>query len=71
MGVFRRKARLQKYAKVLHAMDRAIIREGGVHNLSTDALRKACLIRGSPEEEIFDSLSILSLLFRFKSFKYE
>lgn len=47
VGFFRRKTRLQKYGEILLAMDKAILKEGGVHNLPTDALRKACLIRGA------------------------
>lgn len=46
VGIFRRTARLRNHAKILLAMDKATMREGGVHNLPTDALRKACLVRG-------------------------
>lgn len=46
VGIFRRRARLRHRAKILREMDRAVIREGGVHNLPTDALRMACFIRG-------------------------
>lgn len=45
MGWFRR-TRLGDRAVILQAMDRAIIREGGVEILSADSLRQACLIRG-------------------------
>lgn len=31
---------------MLQQMDKAIKREGGVHNMPTDALRKSCFIRG-------------------------
>lgn len=47
VGIFRRRARLRHRAIILRAMDRAIVREGGVHNLPTDVLRKACFIRGT------------------------
>lgn len=53
VGLFRRRVRLQKHAKLLVAMDRAIVKEGGIHNLPTDALRKACLIRGIRKEKQF------------------
>lgn len=46
-GIFRRKARLRKHAKILLAMDRAVMREGGVHNLPIDVLRRSCLVRGT------------------------
>ncbi|XP_063910700.1 LETM1 domain-containing protein 1 isoform X2 [Zophobas morio] len=45
LGWFRR-ARLVERAVILKEMDRAIIREGGVHNMPIEALRNACLIRG-------------------------
>ncbi|KAJ8922143.1 hypothetical protein NQ315_004078 [Exocentrus adspersus] len=44
-GWFRR-TRLADRAFILIQMDKAIMREGGVHNLPVDALRKACFIRG-------------------------
>lgn len=44
-GWFKR-TRLQEHAKLLRAMDRAIVRENGVQGLSHDALRSACFIRG-------------------------
>lgn len=31
---------------MLQQMDKAITREGGVHNMPTEALRKSCFIRG-------------------------
>lgn len=46
-GLFWRKRRLKQRARILLEMDRAIMREGGVVNLQTDALRRACLIRGN------------------------
>lgn len=49
VGIFRRRARLRYRARILREMDRAIMREGGIHNLPTDALRKACFIRGKNE----------------------
>lgn len=45
-GFIRRRARLRYRAKLLLEMDKAIMREGGVHNLPSDALRNACFIRG-------------------------
>ncbi|RZB40615.1 LETM1 domain containing protein [Asbolus verrucosus] len=44
-GLFRR-TRLAERALILKEMDRAIVREGGVQNLSKDALKNACFIRG-------------------------
>jgi hypothetical protein len=44
-GWFRR-TRLSERAVILKAMDNAILREGGVHNMPAEALRNACLIRG-------------------------
>lgn len=38
--------RLMEHAYVVHHMDLAIKREGGVHNMSTEALQKACFLRG-------------------------
>lgn len=45
-GWFRR-TRLADRARVLIEMDRAIMREGGIHNLPLAALNKACYIRGN------------------------
>lgn len=42
-----KKRKLRDRAKMLLAMDRAILREGGVHNLPLEALRNACYIRGN------------------------
>ncbi|XP_066256461.1 LETM1 domain-containing protein 1 [Euwallacea similis] len=44
-GWFRR-TRLADRAQILIEMDRAIMREGGVHNMPLAALGKACYIRG-------------------------
>lgn len=44
-GWFRR-ARLAERAFLLREMDKAILREGGVHNLPVEALKKCCYIRG-------------------------
>ncbi|XP_018565096.1 LETM1 domain-containing protein 1 [Anoplophora glabripennis] len=44
-GWFRR-TRLADRAFILIQMDKAIMREGGVHNLPIDALKNACFIRG-------------------------
>ncbi|KAF2899868.1 hypothetical protein ILUMI_06316 [Ignelater luminosus] len=44
-GWFKR-TRLGDKAIILQAMDHAILQEGGLQNLPTDALRNACLIRG-------------------------
>jgi hypothetical protein len=38
--------RLSERAYILQQMDSAIKREGGVHNMPTEALKKACHIRG-------------------------
>lgn len=44
-GLFVRK-KLCDRALTLRAMDCAILREGGVHKLSTEQLRSACHLRG-------------------------
>ncbi|XP_023013478.1 LETM1 domain-containing protein 1 isoform X2 [Leptinotarsa decemlineata] len=44
-GWFRR-SRLAEKAFILKEMDKAIMREGGVHNLPIEAMRKSCYIRG-------------------------
>ncbi|KAJ8974215.1 hypothetical protein NQ317_018138, partial [Molorchus minor] len=44
-GWFRR-TRLADKAFLLKQMDKAIMREGGVHNLPVDAMRRCCSIRG-------------------------
>lgn len=41
-----RRARLAERSYLVHHMDLAIKREGGVHNMATEALRKSCFIRG-------------------------
>ncbi|KAL7733296.1 hypothetical protein ACLKA6_004793 [Drosophila palustris] len=38
--------RLHEHAFLVHYMDLAITREGGVHNLSTEALSHSCYLRG-------------------------
>ncbi|KAH8366129.1 hypothetical protein KR093_009491, partial [Drosophila rubida] len=38
--------RLHEHAFLVHYMDLAIMREGGVHNLRTDAMRYCCYLRG-------------------------
>lgn len=45
LGWFRR-SRLYDKALILKEMDKAIMREGGIHNLPGEALKKACYIRG-------------------------
>ncbi|CAH1179238.1 unnamed protein product [Phaedon cochleariae] len=44
-GWFRR-TRLAERAYILREMDKAIMREGGVHNLPLPALKKSCSLRG-------------------------
>ncbi|KAK9728412.1 LETM1-like, RBD [Popillia japonica] len=44
--VWFRRSRLAERAAILIAIDRAILREGGLESMSTEALRKACLMRG-------------------------
>ena len=44
-GLFRRH-RMAELAFIIHFMDLAIIREGGVHNMPQESIRYACLIRG-------------------------
>ncbi|XP_044752239.1 LETM1 domain-containing protein 1 [Coccinella septempunctata] len=41
-----RRSRLSDKALILKEMDLAILREGGVHNLTIEALRMSCYIRG-------------------------
>lgn len=38
--------RLSRRAYIVHHMDLAIRREGGVHNMPIDALARACYLRG-------------------------
>ncbi|XP_050293605.1 LETM1 domain-containing protein 1 isoform X2 [Anthonomus grandis grandis] len=45
IGWFRR-TRLADRAQILIEMDKAIMREGGVHNMPLEALKKCCYIRG-------------------------
>lgn len=44
--VFMRRYRLSERAYVVHHMDLAIKREGGVHNMPIESLKHACFIRG-------------------------
>lgn len=44
-GWFKRHS-LYEHAFLVHYMDLAIGREGGVHNMPLESLRKACYIRG-------------------------
>ncbi|XP_001353111.3 LETM1 domain-containing protein 1 [Drosophila pseudoobscura] len=44
-SIFKRH-RLHEHAFLVHYMDQAITREGGVHNLSMHALRYSCYLRG-------------------------
>lgn len=44
--VWFRRSRLAERAAILLAIDRAMIKEGGLEHMSTDALRNACLMRG-------------------------
>lgn len=54
----RKRQRLAYHAFVVHHMDLAIRREGGVHNMPAESMRKACALRGlntanlSAEEQI-------------------
>lgn len=41
-----RKYRLAERSYIIHHMDLAIKREGGVHNMSSEALMDACYLRG-------------------------
>lgn len=52
-GWFKRK-RLADLALIIKAMDESITRGGGVNNLSADALKNACLIRGKHFNIIYD-----------------
>ena len=45
--VWFRRSRLAEKAIILQAMDKAIVKEGGVESLSTEALKHACHIRGN------------------------
>lgn len=45
MGINKR-LRLYEHAFMVHTMDIAIKREGGIHNMPESALRRACYIRG-------------------------
>jgi len=44
-GLFRR-LRLRDHARLLRAMDYCIVMEGGVHNMSDESLKFACVLRG-------------------------
>lgn len=44
-GLFKRHS-LYEHAYLVHYMDQAICREGGVHNMPLESLRNACYIRG-------------------------
>ncbi|XP_044734349.1 LETM1 domain-containing protein 1 [Chrysoperla carnea] len=46
VGLFRRRRRLIDHAKILHEMDMAILREGGVTDMTCDVLKNALFIRG-------------------------
>ncbi|GJQ70907.1 hypothetical protein Trydic_g824 [Trypoxylus dichotomus] len=41
-----KRSRLAERAAILMAIDKAILREGGLEHMSTEALRTACLMRG-------------------------
>lgn len=44
-GIFK-SLKLIEHAYIIHNMDVAIKREGGVHNMHPDALKYACYLRG-------------------------
>ena len=44
-GLFKRHS-LYEHAYLVHYMDKAICREGGVHNMPLEPLRNACYMRG-------------------------
>ncbi|XP_030386423.1 LETM1 domain-containing protein 1 [Scaptodrosophila lebanonensis] len=50
--------RLHEHAFLVHYMDQAITREGGVHNLSVDALRYSCFLRGLNPTNLSNELMI-------------
>lgn len=72
-GFWFRATRLNHLGKVLHAMDMAIVREGGVDNLTQDSIRIACIIRGEYSTNFLIMIVDLFNIYlnRFKSIKYE
>ncbi|XP_037938917.1 LETM1 domain-containing protein 1 [Teleopsis dalmanni] len=44
-GLFKRR-RLEELAFLIHFMDLAIVREGGIHNMPQEAIKYSCFIRG-------------------------
>lgn len=47
-----KRTRLARHAFIIHHMDLAIRREGGVHNMPPESLQKACYIRGLNAKEM-------------------
>jgi hypothetical protein len=45
-GMYLKCVRLSEHCYTMHHMDLAIKSEGGIHNLSTEALRYSCYLRG-------------------------
>lgn len=64
-AIFFKRRKLYERALIIQAMDKAIIREGGVSSLQMDVLKKSCFIRG---KLIF--LNIINLLIYMTDFKY-
>ncbi|KAL7046777.1 hypothetical protein ACKWTF_002709 [Chironomus riparius] len=59
--LYLKRVRLSEHCYMMHNMDLAIKNEGGVHNLSIDALTTACYLRGLnpvslPQEEMIQWL---------------
>lgn len=44
---WRTKRKLRHKAQLILAMDRAIIKEGGIKNLTAEQMRKVCHLRGT------------------------
>lgn len=52
---WRKRSRLAHRSFVIHHMDLAIRREGGVHNMPPDSLQRACYLRGLHTEGLSDA----------------
>lgn len=61
-GFWFRSSRLKELSRLLHAMDMAMIKEGGVHNISQDSLRRACIIRGKKIVHFIDVVENLIII---------
>lgn len=59
--VWFRRSRLAERAAILLAIDKAVLKEGGLEHMSSEGLRNACLMRGKTDIDIYCNICLYIL----------